>query len=96
MKEITVCQKKDPFPHFAARFAAKEAGLKALGIGMSGIGIDNTFKEIEIVRSPSGKPEIFIGGWSEKICRKKNIHQFTVSLSHSANYAIATIIMTGT
>jgi holo-[acyl-carrier protein] synthase len=88
--------KKDPFPHFAARFAAKEAGLKALGIGMSGIGIDNTFKEIEIVRSPSGKPEIFIGGWSEKICRKKNIHQFTVSLSHSANYAIATIIMTGT
>jgi len=87
--------KKDPFPHFAARFAAKEAGLKALGIGMSGIGIDNTFQEIEVVRGPSGKPGILLGGWSEKISRKKNIDQLTVSLSHSAHYAIATVIMTG-
>jgi len=87
--------KKDPFPHFAARFAAKEAGLKALGIGMSGIGIDNTFQEIEVARTPSGKPGISLGGWSEKISRKKNIDQLTLSLSHSADYAIATVIMTG-
>jgi holo-[acyl-carrier protein] synthase len=87
--------KKDPFPHFAARFAAKEAGLKALGIGMSGIGIDTTFQEIEIVRSKAGKPALSLRGWTGKISRKKNINQLTVSLSHSAHYAIATVIMTG-
>jgi holo-[acyl-carrier-protein] synthase len=62
---------------------------------MSGIGIDNTFQEIEIVRSPSGKPGISLGGWSEKISRKKNIAQLTVSMSHSDHYAIAAVIMTG-
>ena len=87
--------KKDPFPHFAARFAAKEAGLKALGMGMSGTGIDNSFQEIEVVRSQSGKPELSLSGWTEKISRKKNINQLTVSLSHSTDYAIAAVIMTG-
>ncbi len=88
--------KKDPFPHFAARFAAKEAGIKALGIGMSGIGIDNTFQEIEIVRSKAGKPGLSLKGWTEKISRKRDIDQLTVSLSHSANYAVAIVIMMGT
>lgn len=95
-KERDYClSKKDPFPHFAARFAAKEAGLKALGMGMSGTGIDNSFQEIEIVRSKSGKPGISLGGWTKKISRKKNIDQLTVSMSHSADYAVATVIMTG-
>jgi holo-[acyl-carrier protein] synthase len=95
-KERDYCMsKKDPFPHFAARFAAKEAGLKALGMGMSGTGIDNAFKEIEVDRSQSGKPGLSLGGWTEKISRKKNINQLTVSMSHSADYAIATVIMTG-
>ena len=58
-------------------------------------GIDNSFQEIEVVRSASGKPEISLGGWTEKISIKKNIDQLTVSLSHSAEYAIATVIMTG-
>ncbi len=87
--------KKDPFPHFAARFAAKEAGLKALGMGMSGTGIDNSFQEIEVVRSPSGKPSLSLSGWTQKISRKKNVDQLTVSVSHSADYAVATVIMTG-
>ena len=95
-KEREYClSKKDPFPHFAARFAAKEAGLKALGMGMSGTGIDNSFQEIEIVRSKSGKPELFLSGWTGNISRKKNINQLTVSLSHSAEYAVATVMMTG-
>ncbi len=87
--------RKDPFPHFSARFAAKEAALKALGIGMSGTGIDHAFQEIEIVRGPSGKPGLSLSGWTEKISRKKNVDQLTVSLSHSADYAVATVIMTG-
>ena len=93
-KEREYClSKKDPFPHFAARFAAKEAGLKALGMGMSGTGIDNSFQEIEVVRSQSGKPGLSLSGWLEKISRKKNVDQLTVSISHSADYAVATVIM---
>ena len=95
-KEREYClSKKDPFPHFAARFAAKEAGLKALGMGLSGTGIDNLFQEIEIVRSKSGKPELFLSGWARNISSKKKINQLTVSLSHSVDYAVATVIMTG-
>jgi holo-[acyl-carrier protein] synthase len=85
--------KKDPSIHYAGRFAAKEAGLKALGIGLSGI--DHTLKEIEILSRPSGRPVIQLRGWAKKISRKKGISQLTVSISHSADYAVSTVIMTG-
>ncbi len=95
-KEIEYCEsRKDSYMHFAGRFAAKEAGMKALGMGMSGAGIDNAFKEIETLPTSSGKPELSFSGWIGKICRKKQINQFTVSISHSANYAVATVILTG-
>jgi holo-[acyl-carrier protein] synthase len=96
VKEADYCAaKKDPYIHFAGRFAAKEAGLKALGIGMSGTGIDNTLKEIEVLNTASGKPELFFHGWAEKISTKRKISQATVSISHSGNYAVATVILTG-
>ncbi len=76
--EIDYCQsRKNPFLHFAGRFAAKEASLKALGIGMSGAGIDNTFKEIEIIPTGSGKPSLSFKGWANKVSRKKKIKQLT-------------------
>ena len=93
-EEISYCSaKKDPAIHYAGRFAAKEAGLKALGIGLSGI--DHTLKEIEILSRPSGRPVIQLNGWAKKISRKKGISQLTVSISHSADYAVSTVIMTG-
>jgi len=95
-KESAYCAaKKDPYIHFAGRFAAKEAGRKALGIGMSGSGIDNTFREIEVLNTASGKPELFFHGWTEKISAKRKISQATVSISHSGSYAVATVILTG-
>ncbi len=87
--------KRNPYLHFAGRFAAKEASLKALGLGMSGTGIDNTFREIEVLPGASGKPLLSFSGWTEKISNKKRITQFTVSISHSENYAVATVILTG-
>jgi holo-[acyl-carrier protein] synthase len=93
-KERDYClSKKDPYIHFAGRFAAKEAGLKALGLGMSGTGIDSTLQEIEISSHSSGRPELIMSGWAQKISRKKHITQFTVSISHSENYAVATVIL---
>ncbi len=95
-KERDYClSKKDPYIHLAGRFAAKEASLKAMGIGMSGRGIDAIFREIEIVPESSGRPRLTFSGWAEKISRKKRINQLTVSISHSDNYAVATVILVG-
>ncbi len=95
-KEKEYClSKKDPHIHFAGRFAAKEASMKALGIGMSGSGIDYAFKEIETLPGASGKPVLSFSGWVEKISKKRRINQMTVSISHSSNYAVATVILVG-
>jgi len=95
-REREYCQsRKKPFIHFAGRFAVKEASLKALGIGMSGSGIDHAFQEIETVPGPSGKPSLSFRGWVEKISGKKKIRQMTVSISHSADYAVASVILVG-
>jgi holo-[acyl-carrier protein] synthase len=95
-RESSYCTtKKDPYTHFAGRFAAKEASLKALGIGMSGTGIDRTFKEIEISTGASGKPELSFSGWTDRISKKRKITQLTVSISHSEHYAVATVILAG-
>ena len=96
-KERDYClSRKDPYQHFAGRFAAKEACMKALGIGLSGTGIDHTFQEIETLPQSSGKPKLSVNGWAEKISKKRNIEQFTISISHSAKYVVATAILVGT
>lgn len=95
-KERCYClSRENPYIHFAGRFAAKEALLKALGRGMSGQGIDHIFQEIEVINHSSGKPMLSVWGWAAKISRKKKINQFTVSISHSSDYAIATVILVG-
>lgn len=87
--------KKEPYIHFAGRFAAKEACIKALGIGLSGAGIDHSFQEIEVTSHSSGKPLISINGWAAKVAAKRGISQLTVSISHSSDYAVATVILAG-
>ena len=82
-KEISYCTRRKSFrfPELAARFAAKEAYAKAKGTGMRGI----NWKQIEIINNRQGKPLIAISG---KI--RQNVH---VSLSHSLNYAMASVII---
>ena len=86
---------KDPAIHLAGRFAAKESYAKALGTGFSGIGIDHLFQEIEVISSPSGKPEISVRGWAAKVAKKRKIRQSSVSISHTAHYAVASVILVG-
>ena len=85
----------DPYIHFAGRFAAKEACLKALGTGLSGSGIDGALAEIEISPGKSGKPQLNLSGWTAKIGQRKKLGQFTVSISHSGGYAVASVILAG-
>lgn len=85
--------KKDPMPHFAARFAAKEAYGKALGLGL---GPSGEFAEIEVVNDDEGVPSIRLNGSAAEIfkdkCGAAKIH---LSLSHDGEYAMASVIVEG-
>jgi len=89
--EITYCEsKKMSFQHFAARYAAKEAFLKAVGIGWrNGI----TFNEIEILNDDLGKPEIKLSGKAKEIIDNINFKNIFVSISHLKNLVNAIVII---
>lgn len=89
--EIAYCIRlKNGHQNFAARFSAKEAFLKALGIGWrNGI----SFREIEIFNDEMGKPNIRLTGTSREIAEANGISAIHVSLSHSADYATAYVIL---
>lgn len=95
-KERAYClSHQDHFVHLAGRFAAKEACLKALGTGLTPGSSGLALQDIEIVNHPSGRPELSLKGWVARISKKKQIIQRTVSISHSGDYAVATVIMLG-
>ena len=88
--EIAYCQKhKDPYPRFAARFAAKEAIVKALGTGFRGI----NFLDIEISHNELGKP---IATLSKSPIQGKSPEELNqnlqLSLSHTDSYGTAVAI----
>ncbi len=87
--------RSDPYIHFAGRFAAKEACLKALGAGLSRTGIDGALAEVEVMPDRAGRPVLELSGWTSKIGGRRKIGQFTVSISHSGDYAVASVILAG-
>ncbi len=94
--ELDYCNSRpDPYQHLAARFAAKEACLKAFGVGMGGFGATGRFREIEVESRPSGKPELLLHGSMKKMGKRLKIRQTSVSITHSENYAVATVMMLG-
>lgn len=87
--EITYCEKMiNKFQHYAARFAAKEAVLKALKTGWgNGIKVN----EIEVKNMNCGAPKIVTFGETKLCLRKMGIKHIDVSLSHCERYAIAIV-----
>lgn len=86
-KEQKYCFKyKDPAPHFAGRFAAKEAIVKALGIGF---GKQVSWHNIEILNKESGRPETYL---SDPLKESFNDPQILLSISHCKKYANAVAI----
>jgi len=80
---------KRRFEHLAARFAAKEAALKALGTGWSkGIG----WTEIEVIKDDAGKPSLNITGKAAEIATTQGITRWHLSLSHISTHAVASVI----
>jgi holo-[acyl-carrier protein] synthase len=86
--EIAYCRsRRDPAPHFAARFAAKEAGLKALGTGLR-LGV--SWRELEVERERGGAPVLVLRGRSREIARqRRGADRMLLALSHDGEYAIA-------
>ncbi len=88
--EIAYCQrKKNATESFAARFAAKEAGAKALGTGISrGV----SWKEFEVRRLPGQRPELHLSGRAEQIARQLGIRRISLSLAHARLLSIAVVV----
>jgi len=83
--ELKLCR-RNPAP-LAARFASKEAVMKLLGTGVKGV----SWKEIETLSHPSGKPLVNLYGGAKVEAEKLGIKGIAVSLSHSKEYAIAMV-----
>jgi holo-[acyl-carrier protein] synthase len=76
--------------HYAARFAAKESFLKALGIGL-GMGVK--LCEIEVVHDKNGKPDLMLWGEARIQIEKSNIQKIYLSLTHTRNHATAVVLL---
>lgn len=91
IKEIAYCEAKtNKFEHYAARFTAKEAFLKAMGTGW----VNGTaFNEIEIIHNTDGKPELILSGNTAALFAKLQRGKISVSLSHLKSMASAIVVI---
>ena len=90
-REIAYCESKaKSAQHFAARFAAKEAFLKAIGTGWRG---GYRFVDIEILNNEQGKPELVVQGKVKDFCMENGITGFHVTLSHIKDLAKAVVVL---
>lgn len=90
-REIEYCQKqKLPAMHFAARWAVKEAFLKAFGLKFIG---NHKLHEIEVVHNEHGKPDVQLCGQTKEQFEERGYRHIHVSISHTHRYAVAYIII---
>jgi holo-[acyl-carrier protein] synthase len=91
--EIAYCQcKRSSAESFAARFAAKEAGAKALGTGISrGV----TWSELEVKREPGGRPSLALSGRAALLAKELGVKKIALSLTHTGTTAMAMVVMEG-
>ena len=85
--EIAYCRGRAP--NLAARFAAKEATMKALGTGIRGV----AWKDIEITRRESGAPGVLLHGRAKLRAQRLGVLDISLSLSHSREYAVAFVVL---
>jgi holo-[acyl-carrier protein] synthase len=91
-QQYALSQKKRTAEHLAARFAAKEAVMKALGTGLrDGL----SWTQIEVYREPSGRPMLALTARAAEMARERSITGWLLSLSHTDEIAFASVIGTG-
>ena len=84
--ELAYCRGRAP--QLAARFAAKEAVMKALGTGTRGV----RWRDIEVVRHPGGPPTVRLHGSALSRAERIGLRHLALSLSHSREYAVASVV----
>jgi holo-[acyl-carrier protein] synthase len=89
--EIAYVERKaNRYERFAARFAAKEAGMKAIGTGWRhGV----TWQDFEVANLRSGKPTLLLHGVAELVAKKLGVRNVSLSLTHTAEYGMAHVIL---
>ena len=89
--EQTYClQRRNPYPHLAARWAVKEATVKALRLDRS---VAFGWREIETVNDASGRPSVRMTGAIRRQADRLGVAQIHVSISHDHDYAIASVTL---
>ena len=78
-----------PAEHYAGRFAAREAVLKALGLGFgNGVGIG----DVSVVRDDSGRPHALLAGRAAEVAREQGVREVALSISHTHDVAVANAV----
>lgn len=78
-----------PAEHYAGRFAAREAVLKALGLGFgNGVGIG----DVSVVRDDSGRPRVLLAGRAAEVAREQGVREVALSISHTHDVAVANAV----
>lgn len=80
-------QAKDPTQRYAARFAAKEAVMKALGVGLGAF----EFHDVEVVRAESGQPSLVLRNKAAALAAQQGVQHWRLSLSHNDLVAEAVV-----
>jgi holo-[acyl-carrier protein] synthase len=89
--ELDYCRsQRRPWPHLAARFAAKEAALKALGTGLAGA---MTWRDVEVVRDEAGTPALAVSGATAARMAAGGLRPGALSLAHAGDQAIAVVLL---
>jgi holo-[acyl-carrier protein] synthase len=89
-KETAYCEShRNRFERYAARFAAKEAAMKALGTGWR-YGV--RWRDIEVTREPSGKPTLNLEGVAREFADRLGVKNISLTITHSGNLALAEVI----
>jgi holo-[acyl-carrier protein] synthase len=88
--EIAYCnRRREPAIHFAGRFAAKEAAMKALGLGWRGL----AFRDIEVGRDARGKPLLAFHGAARRRAEALRVRAAEVSITHGRDIAAAVVVL---
>ncbi len=85
-----VSRKANRYERYAARFAAKEAGMKAIGTGWrQGV----TWKDFEVVNLPGGRPTLRLSGVAAEVARQMGVRNIQLSLTHTSSNGMAFVIL---
>jgi len=84
-------RQNDPTQRYAARFAAKESVMKALGVGLGAIAM----ADIEVTKEPSGAPGVRLHGSARELAERRGVDSWKISLSHTDTAASAVVVALG-